>query len=386
MFSWMKSSSNVRVNVPKTCSLSKPETKSIISEFSSLMELNQTNVTNEDQAISVECTKIVLRSALKKPKSNNENNFENIERIPKKVTFLLDEEYKKKDKDKDNIRKKSKLHKNSSTKPMNLDDESDYSNDTSMDEIVGACKRKIDSTCSKTKLSSPPISTCSSLESFEDDTKITGSDLSNELKENGIIVNSVLKISSANKKIIKYIYTKVKNWSKPSTSKTSDNEKSEQAKKIEMSKITDSDTFLDEEFIKHIEYDELENPANTTTANTTTANTTTANTTIANTTIANTTIANTTIANTTIANTTIANTTIANTTIANTTIANTTIANTTIANTTTANTTTANTTTANASAVGELLFGVNLTHKKTFDDMYEFCQKDKCSSSQNYLI
>lgn len=316
MFNWIKSS--MRIQFSKKSSLSKYEKKSIISEFSSLIEINQEIVTDENQEAAGASAKRVLRSALKKQKSNNENGSENVEngsenveKVTKKVTFLLDKEHMKK------RCKKSKLSKRSSKMQTNSDGESDISNETNLEnleEVVGACKRRIQTVRSKSKLSSPPISKCPSLDSLEfleDDIKFKGFDYGNEPKENGTLLDGILKISSKNNKIMGYIYNKVKTLSKPSTSRTeSEGGKSQQSEEIEMVTLiandhNDNDTIVDDEFIEHIERGESQNPADTTIEST----------------------------------------------------------------------------------VGKLLFGVNLNHQATLDDVYDLCQKEKCSfESKKKLI
>ncbi|KAL2727987.1 hypothetical protein V1477_017263 [Vespula maculifrons] len=266
MFNWMRNSCN---NVSL---LSKYEQKSDISEFSSLMKSNQTIVTDEDQATSDESMKKVLRSALKKPKNNDTNDLESIEKTPKKVTFLLDDKYIKKH------RKRSKLSKRYPTKRVSLDEEeSDNLNEVNSDEVVADCKRKFQTLRSKNKLSSASISSYASfdsLEFLEDDTKIKEVD-SNESKENETFINRLFNISSKNNKIIEYIYKKVKALTKPSSRRTSQNETSEQSEETENKPLIDhaadnhnDDTFLDDEFINHIEHDTPENLGNTTTEST----------------------------------------------------------------------------------------------------------------------
>ncbi|KAF7400611.1 hypothetical protein HZH66_005795 [Vespula vulgaris] len=266
MFNWMRNSCNKTVS-----SLSKYEQKSDISEFSSLMKSNQTIVTDEDQATSDESMKKVLRSALKKPKNNDINDLESIEKTPKKVTFLLDDKYIKKH------RKRSKLSKRYPTKRVSLDEEeSDNLNEVNSDEVVAACKRKFQTLRSKNKPSSPPISSCASfdsLEFLEDDTKIKEFDF-NESKENETFINRLFNISSKNNKIIEYIYKKAKALTKP-FSRTSQNETSEQSEETENKPLIDhaadnhnDDTFLDDEFINHIEHNTSENLGNTTTEST----------------------------------------------------------------------------------------------------------------------
>lgn len=291
----------MRIQFSKKSSLLNYEKKSLISEFSSLLEINPGIFTDENQAASSASAKKVLRSALKKPKSNDENGLENVEKVTKKVTFLLDKERVKK------RRKRSKLSKRSSKIQTNSDGESDISNETNLEEVVGACKRKIKTVRSKSKLSSPPISKCpsfDSLEFLEDDIKFKGFDYGNEPKENGTFLDGIMKISSKNNKIMGYIYNKVKALSKPSTSRTeSEGGKSQQSEEIEMVKLTandhnDNDTIFDDEFLEHIQQNESQNSIDTTTEST----------------------------------------------------------------------------------VGKMLFGVNLNHQATLDDVYNLCQKEKCSS------
>ncbi|KAL2726811.1 hypothetical protein V1478_007089 [Vespula squamosa] len=252
MFSWMNSCNK------EISSLLNHE-NSNISEFSTSAEINQ------DESV-----KKVLRSALKKPKSNDD--LENIEKTPKKVTFLLDEKYVKKHK------KKSKLSKRFPPKPVFIDgEESDSLTEINSDECcINACKRKIHTLHSRNrkKLPSPPISSYPSFESLEflnDDTKIKEFNFSEKSKEDSTILNNLFKFSSKKNKIVEYIYKKMKALTKP-YSRGSQNEASQRSEDTDVKSLindsadnhNDDHTSLDDGFINQIEHDTSENPANTT--------------------------------------------------------------------------------------------------------------------------